>query len=195
MKIRALVLASVLSVTSLASVAPYAVAQPDSVEANSKALADRIAARMPLKFDGGGRVEVGGRKRSFWGKAKGQMSANGRVDFIQSIDSKEALAGFTGYTILIFRDGQGNIIYMHRSPSRGVNGTALPGPSAKQDAFTIQVGPEIVALTAQIDVLAMHAPRSWHGQVAEAREVLGAANKLAADAGTTWAAVSGKLGK
>jgi hypothetical protein len=66
--------------------------------------------------------------------------------------SREALAGFTGRCLAIFRDGPGNIIDVQASSPYGVNGEWIPGsPSDRTDVWRSGLSEDDAAIVAAVE--------------------------------------------
>jgi hypothetical protein len=119
-----------------------------------------VSAAPPIEVKGGGgRLDVGGRRRSFWVWADVSLSPDGSLFMTTTVETKEALAGFTGRALIVMRDADGNIVHTVMSPSRGVSGTVLPGPSRKRDVVRDHIDPAVAARVATITVIPWHSPQ------------------------------------
>lgn len=159
---------------------------------NAKRLAAEVHRRFPVKFDETHRYNPGGRKRSFWLGAKGQVSKNGRVDFTQIVETKEDLFGFTGGVLLRFKDESGNIVWDHKPSPRGVDGVGIPfsAPSRRADNLTVVLDPATLLQVHSVEVIPNGEPKDT---VKLLEENLKKAHKFAEDNKTIWEAVAKAL--
>ncbi|MBX9691192.1 MAG: DUF4214 domain-containing protein [Cyanobacteria bacterium] len=89
---------------------------------------------------------------SWWMEADLTINAVGDLTVIVKTTSREAMAGFTGTIIMVFRDAVGNIIGVFRTASYGVNGEWIPtAPSQRTDIWTSKVDQKIAEYVQQVD--------------------------------------------
>jgi hypothetical protein len=167
-------------------------AEVAAIRQNSERLAAEALARFPIRVNKGGRLDIGGRKRAFFCTADVTISKSGRVDVLQVIETKEAAAGFTGYTMLRFTDQAGNVVYVARGPSEGTSGTAVPfsSPSRITTPFSFQLPKAALFLCHGVEVIPMHEGQQPDRQITEN---LTRVRKFAEDNKANWVYIAKAL--